>query len=503
MVGIDKAFPGVVANLGVDFSARWGEVHALLGENGAGKSTLMSILAGLYRPDAGQIFVDGTPVTFHAPRDAIRHGVGMVYQHYRLVPSQTVAENLLLGLPGVPFRLNAGEFIRQASDLGQRYHLRVDPSRPVWQLSVGEQQRVEILKTLQRGATILILDEPTAVLTPQESEDLMRTLRQIAAEGRTVVFISHKLEEVRAVADRVTVLRGGIVVAAGVAIGSLSTRDLARLMVGEEMPITRQGAERVASAGPRLVLQDVSALNARGLNALKRIHLEVGVGEILGIAGVAGNGQHELAQIVAGLRLPTHGQIRLEGRDVTGVGARSMTRRGVAHIPEDRMGEGLVGNLPLADNAVLKSYDRPPLAWGPFLRVHRIVRFAQTLLERFNIRGARPDSATRLLSGGQLQRFLLAREMALDPRVIVAVHPTRGLDVAATQQVQEWLVRARDSGASVLLISEDLDEVMQLSDRIAVLYEGEIVGSMPAATANRAQLGLMMAGADRAPSGVA
>lgn len=503
MVGIDKAFPGVVANTAVDFSAKWGEVHALLGENGAGKTTLMSILAGLYRPDAGQIFVDGEPVTFHAPRDAIRHGVGMVYQHYRLVASQTVAENLLLGLPGVPFRLNASKFIRQASDLGQRYHLRVDPSRPVWQLSVGEQQRVEILKTLQRGARMLILDEPTAVLTPQESEDLMRTLRQIAAEGRTVVFISHKLEEVRSVADRVTVLRGGAVVAGGLAIGSLATRDLARLMVGDEMQTSRRSAPRAASTQPRLVLENVSALSNRGLTALTGIDLEVGVGEILGIAGVAGNGQHELAQVVAGLRLPSQGQMRLDGTDVTGVGARSMTRLGVAHIPEDRMGEGLVGNLPLADNAVLKSYDRPPLALGPFLRLKRIVRFAQTLLERFNIRGARPESPTRLLSGGQLQRFLLAREMALKPRVIVAVHPTRGLDVAATQQVQEWLVQARDAGASVLLISEDLDEVMQLSDRIAVLYEGEIVGCVAATGANREQLGLMMAGAHRATSGVA
>ena len=503
MVAIDKAFPGVVANRNIDFSARWGEVHALLGENGAGKSTLMSILAGLYRPDAGQIFVNGAQVNFHAPKDAIKHGVGMVYQHYRLVPSQTVAENLLLGLPGVPFRLNAGEFIQNASALGQRYHLRVDPARPVWQLSVGEQQRVEILKTLQRGATILILDEPTAVLTPQESEDLMRTLRQIAAEGRTVIFISHKLEEVRGVADRVTVLRGGSVVAGGLAIGALSTRDLARLMVGDDMPASKNGEQRTPSTQLRLIVEDVEAQNERGLTALKRIRLEVGVGEILGIAGVAGNGQHELAQVVAGLRLPTHGRVRLDGRDVTGIGARAMTHRGVAHIPEDRMGEGLVGNLPLADNAVLKSYDRPPLAWGPFLRVQRIVRFAQSLLERFNIRGARPDSATRLLSGGQLQRFLLAREMASDPRVIVAVHPTRGLDVAATQQVQEWLVRARDTGASVLLISEDLDEVMQLSDRIAVLYEGEIVGTVPAAVASREQLGLLMAGAQRATSGVA
>jgi simple sugar transport system ATP-binding protein len=497
MVGIDKRFPGVVANTHVDFSARWGEVHALLGENGAGKTTLMSILAGLYRPDAGQILIDGAPVTFHAPRDAIRHGIGMVYQHYRLVASQTVAENLLLGLRGVPFRLTAGKFIQQARELGERYHLQIDPARAVWQLSVGEQQRVEILKTLQRGATILILDEPTAVLTPQESEDLMRTLRQVAAEGRTVVLISHKLEEIRSVADRVTVLRGGAVVAGGLDIGSLSTRDLARLMVGDDLVSGQVFENRgpVLEEQRRLVLADVSALNNRALPALKRVNLHVCVGEILGIAGVAGNGQRELAQVVAGLRLPTHGKVWLDKADVTGADARSRMRLGVAHIPEDRLGEGLIGNLSLNDNAVLKSYDRPPLALGPLLLLQRVVRFTRSLLERFNIRGARPDSIIRLLSGGQMQRFLLAREMALDPRVIIAVHPTRGLDVAATQQVQAWLVDARTRGAAVLLISEDLDEVMQLSDRIAVIYEGEIVGSMPAGGANREQIGLMMAGA--------
>ncbi|MGI9145398.1 MAG: ABC transporter ATP-binding protein [Chloroflexota bacterium] len=499
MVSIDKSFPGVVANKNVDFSAQRGEVHALLGENGAGKTTLMSILAGLYRPDAGHIFLGGQPVTFHAPRDAIRHGVGMVYQHYRLVGSQTVAENLLLGLPGVPFRLNAGRFIQQARELGQRYHLQIDPARAVWQLSVGEQQRVEILKTLQRGATVLILDEPTAVLTPRESEDLMRTLRQVAAEGRTVVLISHKLEEIRSVADRVTVLRAGALVAGGRAIGSLSTRDLARLMVGEDLSETTRlmGAERAArrEQQPRLVLEDISAVNNRSLPALDHVNLSVRGGEILGIAGVAGNGQRELAQVVSGLRVPANGTIWLDGSDVTRATARSLMRLGVAHIPEDRLGEGLVGNLPLNDNAVLKSYDRPPLALGPLLVLQRVVRFTQSLLERFDIRGAKPGSITRLLSGGQLQRFLLAREMALNPRLIVAAHPTRGLDVAATRQVQDWLVEARDNGASVLLISEDLDEVMQLSDRIAVIYEGEIVGSMPADGANREQIGLMMAGA--------
>jgi len=499
MTGIDKAFPGVVANRGVDFEARWGEVHALLGENGAGKTTLMSILAGLYRPDAGQIAIDGQPVTFHSPRDAIRHGVGMVYQHYRLVASQTVAENLLLGLPGVPFRLRAGTFIRQARELGERYHLRVDPSRPVWQLSVGEQQRVEILKTLQRGARILILDEPTAVLTPQESEDLMRTLRQIAFEGRTVILISHKLEEVRSVAHRVSVLRGGATVASGLPIGEVTTRQLATLMVGDSNSLVSTDDTHVpAGEEIRLQLQDVSAIDDRGLPALKSVSLTVHVGEILGIAGVAGNGQHELAQVVAGLRGATGGRLMLDGRDITACTARERTRRGVAHIPEDRMGEGLVGNLPVADNAILHFYDRPPIANGPLLLPRRIWQFTLSLLDRFQIHGARPDSITRLLSGGQLQRLLLAREMALEPRLIVAVHPTRGLDVAATQQVQDWLRSARDDSAGVLLISEDLDEVLQLSDRIAVLYEGQIVGIVSREQADRSTIGLMMAGSHKA-----
>jgi ABC-type uncharacterized transport system ATPase subunit len=499
MVGIDKAFPGIVANLAVDFSARWGEVHALLGENGAGKTTLMSILAGLYRPDSGQIRIDGQAFSFHSPRDAIEHGVGMVYQHYRLVASQTVAENLLLGLPGVPFRLNAGTFIHQARELGERYHLRVDPSRPVWQLSVGEQQRVEILKTLQRGARILILDEPTAVLTPQESEDLMRTLRQIAAEGRTVILISHKLEEVRSVADRVTVLRGGSVVAGGLPMAELSTRELATLMVGDSGATVSMGqstsVEKTPSGTtPRLQLEGVSAVDERGLEALKGVDLSLAAGEILGIAGVAGNGQRELAQVITGLRAATNGKVVLDGREVTRLDPHELARRGVAHIPEDRLGEGLVGNLPVADNAILRFYDRPPVARGPFLDAGRVVRFTQALLDRFNIRGARPDSTTRLLSGGQLQRLLLAREMALEPRLIVAVHPTRGLDVAATDQVQQWLKDAAGSGVGVLLISEDLDEILQLSDRVAVMYEGRIVAVVERAQADRASIGLMMAG---------
>jgi simple sugar transport system ATP-binding protein len=411
-----------------------------------------------------------------------------------------VAENLLLGLPGVPFRLNAGAFIRQAHELGERYHLRIDPSRPVWQLSVGEQQRVEILKTLQRGARILILDEPTAVLTPHESEELMRTLRQIAAEGRTVILISHKLEEVRSVADRVSVLRGGTTVASGVAIGDVSTRDLARLMVGDTLLAPQTVAHGHASgAETRLTLKDVAAVDDRGLPALKGITLSVARGEILGIAGIAGNGQRELAQVITGLRSSTTGRMSLDGTDITTASPKQRARLGIAHIPEDRLGEGLIGNLPVADNAILRFYDRPPVARGPFLDPLSILRFTRSLLERFRVRGATPQSITRLLSGGQLQRLLLAREMALEPALIVAVHPTRGLDVSATEQVQQWLRSAAESGAAVLLMSEDLDEVLQLSDRIGVIYEGQMVGTLSGEAADRETIGLMMAGSHTLP----
>ncbi|HLG70589.1 MAG TPA: ABC transporter ATP-binding protein, partial [Chloroflexota bacterium] len=441
MRGISKHFPGVVANQDVDFSARWGEVHALLGENGAGKSTLMSILAGLYRPDAGEIFVDGRRVDLRSPGDAIKCGIGMVYQHYKLVPSQTVAENLTLGLPKAGFRLNSRAVADEARELSSRYGLHVEPDRPVWQLSVGEQQRVEILKALQRGARVLVLDEPTAVLTPRESDDLMATLRRLVEEGRTAIFISHKLHEVASVADRVTVLRAGRVVGAGLGVKDMSPRELTRLMMGEEVAFEREPAPH-ATGPERLRLDGVDAQDDRGLEALRGITLSLAEGEILGIAGVAGNGQRELSQVIAGLRPCTAGRIELDGRDVTRAGAREMATAGLAYIPEDRMGEGLAGNLPLLDNALMRAYYREPVAAGPFLRPKAALDFSRGLLGRFNMQIPVATPA-RTLSGGQLQRFLLAREMALRPRVVVAVHPTRGLDVGATAAVHDWLLGER------------------------------------------------------------
>ncbi|HLY65152.1 MAG TPA: ATP-binding cassette domain-containing protein, partial [Chloroflexota bacterium] len=334
---------------------------------------------------------------------------------------------------------------------------------------------------------------PTAVLTPQESDELMHTVRQIAAEGRTVIFISHKLEEVRSVADRVTVLRAGKVVAGGLDMADMTTRDLARLMIGSEV-FAEVKPSRHDSREEVLRLDGVCVADDRGLPALRSIDLRLTAGEILGIAGVAGNGQRELAQVVAGLRLPTSGRVLVDDKDVTGAGARSMSRAGVAHIPEDRLAEGLIGNLPLQDNALLKSYYKRPIANGPFLRLKAAAEFTRGLIQRFDIAGASPHSKTRLLSGGQLQRFLLAREMAGNPRVVVAVHPTRGLDVAATATVQEWLVSSRDHGCAILLISEDLDEVLQLSDRIAVMYDGQIVAVLRSGETDREHIGLMMVG---------
>jgi len=493
MTGIVKRFPGVVANAGVDFEVRAGEIHALLGENGAGKSTLMNILAGLYRPDAGTIALRGRPVTIHSPRDAIQLGIGMVYQHFMLVESLTVAENIILGLPQPRLFLNMSEVARQIAELSRRYGLQVDPDAYIWQLSVGEQQRVEILKALYRGADVLILDEPTAVLTPQEAEELGRTLRRMAAEGKAIIFITHRLGEVAAFSDRVTVLRQGRVVAT-LPTAQTTKAELARLMVGREVLFHLEKTP-VQPGEVVLDLQGIEALNDKNLPALRGVSLQVRAGEIVGVAGVAGNGQRELAEVITGLRRATAGRMFVQGQDVTNCSPRTAIQAGISHVPGDRLGVGLAPNLPVSDNIILKGYRQPPLSQGPFLRNGAVLAFVRDLIERFRISTPSPTTPVRLLSGGNLQRCILAREITCGGGLLVAVHPTRGLDVGATEEVQRTLLEQRARGAAILLISEDLDELLALSDRIAVIYEGRIMGIVPGDAADVHAIGLMMAGA--------
>ncbi|MEW6546148.1 MAG: ABC transporter ATP-binding protein [Bacillota bacterium] len=492
MRGITKRFPGVLANDGVNLSVQAGEVHALLGENGAGKTTLMSVLSGLYQPDAGEILVEGRPVVFRSPRDAIRAGIGMVHQHFRLVEPFTVAENVTLGLDRPRFALDLGRVEAEVARLGDRHGLKVDPRARIWQLSVGEQQRVEILKMLYRGARVLILDEPTAVLTPQEARELFAVLRQMAASGRAIVFISHKLQEVMEVADRITVLRGGRNVAT-LAKAATTPRELAHLMVGREVSVSYDRADRPPGE-VLLSLEGVEAMSDRGFLALRGLSLKVHAGEIVGIAGVSGNGQRELAEVISGLRPVVGGTVRVGGRELTGCHPARIIECGLSLIPEDRLGTGLVPTLPVCDNVILKGYRRPPICRGAFLQWAEIRRQARSLVEEFAVKVPSLDAPVRKLSGGNLQRLLLAREISARPRVMVAVHPTRGLDVGATAGVHGLLLQQRDAGAAILLISEDLDEIMALSDRIAVMYEGQIVGEVMAREARLEEIGLMMAG---------
>ena len=491
--GVTKRFPGgVVANEDVHLEVRPGEVHALLGENGAGKSTLSNVFTGLYRPDAGSISVHGRHVDLQSPRDAIDAGIGMVHQHFRLVETFTVAENIALG--------EAGHFSRRAVqkrvvELGDRYGLPVDPTARVWQLSVGEQQRVEIIKALSREADILILDEPTAVLTPQEAEVLFLVLRRMADEGRSVIFISHKLDEVRAVADRVTVLRDGRSVGTHEVAGT-DSRTLARLMVGRDVLIDAERATRQRPPTDEVVLQ-ISGLQAdgdRGQASLTEVDLVVHAGEIVGVCGVSGNGQRELAEVVAGMRSHRAGTVEIAGRPLRRADPRLAQAAGLAHIPEDRLHTGLSPSLSVEDNLALTAYRRAPLSTGPFLRRRRIRERAVGLIDDYDIRTPSPSTPTRVLSGGNIQKVLLARELSSDPKVIVAASPTRGLDVGAIETVRAMLASAADDGVGVLLLSEDLDEVLSLSDRIAVIYEGRIVAMVDRNDADVAELGYLMGG---------
>jgi len=497
MLGITKRFPGVLANDDVSFEAAVGEVHALLGENGAGKTTLSNILTGLYRPDEGHIELYGEPVHFHSPRDALDAGICMVHQHFRLVEPFTVAENVVLGdhrSEGRRFFVQTPTIERRVTELGQRFGLGVHPRSRIWQLSVGEQQRVEILKALYREARILIMDEPTAVLTPQEAAVLFSTLRAMAQEGKTVIFISHKLHEVKAVADRVTVLRGGRTVET-VAATDATPRSLAALMVGREVDLASRH-EREQKPGDEVVLEleGVHAGGDRGGEALKGVSLRLRSGEIVAVAGVAGNGQRELAETISGMRIPSAGTIRVGTRVLRPGDPRDAIRAGVAHIPEDRLGTGLAPSLSIARNAALKTYRSPPISRGPLLAVRRMGELALQLIRRYGVQAPGPETPARNLSGGNLQKLMLGREFQGEPRVLIAAQPTRGLDVGAIETVHAYLREAAAKGLAVLLISEDLDEILVLADRVTVMYEGAIVGELDVGAATVEEIGYLMAG---------
>jgi len=492
LLGITKRFPGIVANDHVDFELAKGEVHALLGENGAGKSTLMNILYGLYHPDEGEIRLEGKRIRIDSPRDAIDRGIGMVHQHFMLIPVMTVAENIVLATEPAkgPF-LDLASAEKRVRELSKQYGLTVRPEAKVASISVGMQQRAEILKALYRGAEILILDEPTAVLTPQEASELFTILRSLQEDGKSIIFISHKLNEVLEIADRITVLRQGKKIDTVPREGA--TREgLARLMVGREVVLSVE--KPPAEPGETLLeVKDLVVADERGLEAVRGISLEVKAGEIVGIAGVDGNGQSELIDALTGLRSPSAGTITAAGENLTSANARACLDAGVGHIPEDRQVRGLVLDFTLAENLALHDYAKEPNSrWG-WLYPGRLIERAGRLLKEFDVRGGRPQTLAAALSGGNQQKVVIAREVSRDPRILVAAQPTRGLDVGAIEFVHRRLVKERDEGRAILLVSFELEEILSLSDRILAVYEGRIVGEYEPGVSEE-ELGIAMTG---------
>jgi simple sugar transport system ATP-binding protein len=494
LAGITKRFPGVLANDDVHLEVAAGEIHALLGENGAGKSTLMKILYGLYQSDEGEVRLNGKPSGIAAPADAIQAGVAMIHQHFMLVPTLTVAENVALGLAGNGVLLDTDEVAERVGELSSRYGLSVDPAAYVWQLAVGERQRVEIIKALYRDCRLLVLDEPTAVLTPIEVEDLFVTLRTMAADGVGLIFISHKLDEVLALADRITVMRDGRVT--GETVPSATSKgELANMMVGRPVQLAPD-RPKVEVGAVRLAIDGLRVDGDRGTEAVKECGLEVRAGEIVGIAGVSGNGQRELAEAVVGLRSVTAGRVAIDGVDVTGMHPSRVRAAGLAYVPEERMRDGVVAEFSVAENLILVDHGRPPFCRRGLLRLGAIADHCRDLVERFMVKTPTLDTPAGNLSGGNIQKLILARELSSEPGVLLASQPTRGVDIGAAEYIHRRLIEERGRGAAVLVISEDLDEVLALSDRIAVMSEGRILAVMDRDEATIQRIGLLMAGSE-------
>lgn len=498
MKGIVKRFPGVLANDGIDFDLFPGEVHTLLGENGAGKTTLMNILYGLYQPDEGEILVKGRRVHFASAQDAIRNGLEMVHQHFQLVKTFSVAENIILGQPSSrgPLREDKKKVRQRIKKISDQFGLDVDPNAEIWQLSVGEQQRVEILKALYRGADVLILDEPTAVLTPQEASELLTIIKELLVKhGRAIIFISHKLNEVLTISDRITILRDGR------AVGTVYPKaehidqaDLARMMVGREVFLNIPKQPREAGE-VRLAIEDLWVRDDRGLPAVRGINLEVRAGEILGLAGVAGNGQRELEEALRGLRPIESGRIFINGQETTHCRPFDIIALDMAHVPADRYERGMLDDVTIAENLILEKFWRAPYTRHFFLNYKAIWETARRLIEQYDVRAPSIRTPAGKLSGGNAQKMILAREISLNPRFLLAAQPTRGLDISAIEYIHRSLLAQRDRGVAILLISIELEEVFSLSDRIAVIYEGQIMGIVPGGKAHIKEVGLMMAGA--------
>lgn len=493
--GITKTFPGVIANEDVSIDFQKGEIHALLGENGAGKSTLMNVLTGIYKHDGGSIFIEGHPVEFANASDAINAGIGMVHQHFKLVKAFTVAQNLHMGWDKTPKWISQ-EFLKQSAvDLAQEFGLDVDPEAYVEDLSAGEQQRVEIVRVLARGTQVLIVDEPTAVLTPQEVQSLFKVLRTLKESGRTIIFISHKLDEVLDISDRITVLRRGKVVATQNA-ADMTTRKLANLMVGRDVVFERMDRRSPDDTDRReiLRLQNVTAVNSAGAKALDSVDLSINSFEILGVAGVAGNGQRELSEVITGMHPTTTGDIMIGGEPTARLGADAIAQLGVGHIPEDRLKSGFAGDLPVSANAVLRSYANAPLSSGPWYKDREAIRVAEEMVAEADVQTPDVHVPLRNLSGGNQQRLIAKRECRIANQLLVAVYPMRGLDVGAVERLREMIMERRDAGAAILLVSEELDELLEMSDRIAVLNHGRIVGVLDAEEATLEKIGLLMGG---------